>query len=66
MSQQHFTSPGQQVRFAQSYRDWCGNLCALRGDLWVVDAPQLLLALQPGIISRLPDVTEDLIEDRSK
>lgn len=66
VSQRHFTSPGQQVRFAQSYRDWCRNLCALRGDLWVVDAPQLLLARELGIISRLPDVTEDCIEDRNK
>lgn len=66
MSQRHFTSPGQQVRFSQSYRDWCRNLCALRGHLWVVDAPQLLLARELGIISRLPDVTEDSIEDRNK
>lgn len=66
VSQRHFTSPGQQVRFAQSYRDWCRNLCALRGDLWVVDATQLLLARELGIISRLPDVTEDCIEDRNK
>lgn len=66
VSQRHFTSPGQQVRFSQSYRDWCRNLCALRGDLWVVDATQLLLARELGIVSHLPDVTEDCIEDRNK
>lgn len=62
----HFNSEGQRVRFAQSYRDWCRNLCALRGDLWSVDASQLLLARELGIVSSLPDVSSDSIQDRNK
>lgn len=62
----HFKSEGERVRFAQSYRDWCRNLCALRGDVWSVDASQLLLARELGIISSLPNASTDSIQDRNK
>ncbi len=37
-----------------------------RGDRWVVDAPQLLIARSRGIIEHLPDISEDEVDDRNK
>ncbi|KAF1356167.1 hypothetical protein BDV97DRAFT_286873 [Delphinella strobiligena] len=38
----------------------------LRGDAWYVDAAQLLFAQQCGIISTLPNITLEQLNDRSK
>lgn len=61
-----FASPGERVRFTESYEDWCRNLCRLRADTWVLDAAQLRFAREIGIISKLPGISEDDIQDRNK
>lgn len=66
IEESHFVSEGERVRFRLRHADWCRNLCALRGDHWVVDATQLLLARELGIIDRLPTVSENDLQDRSK
>ncbi|KAI9863216.1 MAG: hypothetical protein M1813_004036 [Trichoglossum hirsutum] len=42
------------------------NIFCLRGNVWNVDAAQLLLTRQLGIISALPSVSEEELEDQSK
>lgn len=49
-----------------SGRDQYRALSRLAKDIWVLDASQLLTARKLGIISKLPDVTEDEIMDQSK
>ncbi|KAJ7211169.1 hypothetical protein GGX14DRAFT_362660 [Mycena pura] len=56
----------EKRRFLTTYRRWFSNLLYLLGDVWVVDAPQLLLARELGIIDRLPVVLKDDLEDRNK
>jgi hypothetical protein len=46
--------------------DWVTNLRALCGDRWSLDASQLALARERGIIDELPCITEDEIDDLSK
>lgn len=43
-----------------------GNLNALCGDRWIIDARQLLLARKLGIIERLPEIPLDELDDRNK
>ncbi|KAK1250007.1 hypothetical protein MKX08_010010 [Trichoderma sp. CBMAI-0020] len=62
----HFQDPWEQKRFLVSWDNWFYNLRALQGDLWILDANQLLLAREIGIIDRLPAVAEDDLGDRSK
>lgn len=45
---------------------WPSNLKVLCTSEWVLDAKQLLLARSLGIISRLPAISEDQIEDMNK
>jgi len=47
-------------------REWLSNLRALCGDRWYVDADQLALARQLGIIDKLPCMSEDEIGDLNK
>ncbi|UKZ63440.1 uncharacterized protein TrAtP1_004670 [Trichoderma atroviride] len=61
-----FRDPWEQTRFLISWDNWFYNLRALQGDLWILDANQLLLAREIGIIDRLPAVTEDDLGDRNK
>lgn len=44
----------------------CNTLQRLQGNVWYVDAAQLLLARQCGIISTLPKITVEQLKDRSK
>ncbi|KAK1751966.1 hypothetical protein QBC47DRAFT_389369 [Echria macrotheca] len=46
--------------------DWFTNLHALQGDIWILDAQQLLLARDMGIVDKLPSLGLDDIEDRNK
>ncbi|KAJ5425570.1 hypothetical protein N7465_000640 [Penicillium sp. CMV-2018d] len=48
-----------------SYTNWVGNLTLLCGNLWVVDANQLLLARELGIIDKLPDMSQDSLDDHN-
>lgn len=51
--------------FNMPYTDWVRNLTLLCGNLWVVDANQLLLARELGIIEKLPYVSHDSLDDHS-
>ncbi|KAJ9487917.1 hypothetical protein VN97_g5395 [Penicillium thymicola] len=48
-----------------SYTNWVGNLTLLCGNLWVVDANQLLLARERGIIDKLPYISQDSLDDHN-
>ncbi|KAH8665632.1 hypothetical protein BGZ61DRAFT_366339 [Ilyonectria robusta] len=54
------------ARFASSLYHWLCNLTLLGGDLWVLDANQILLARELGILEQLPSLHEDDVEDRNK
>lgn len=45
---------------------WYTNLRRFQGDVWSVDARQLLLMRKLGIITRLPKVAKDELDDRNK
>lgn len=45
---------------------WLTNLRVLCGNRWALDANQLLLARELGIIKRLPSISEDEINDLNK
>ena len=47
------------------YTDWARNLTLLSGNQWVVDANQLLLARELGIIEKLPYMSQDSLDDHS-
>jgi hypothetical protein len=62
----HFESQWELRRFQLDPQDWIFNIAVLQGDLWILDATQLLYARELGIISHLPGVSEDDIDDRNK
>ncbi|XWW96120.1 hypothetical protein V2A60_004090 [Cordyceps javanica] len=62
----HFEDDWERQRFSVLYRSWLRNLRRLQQDTWILDANQLLLARQLGIIERLPHLTEDDLDDRNK
>lgn len=62
----HFHTPWEESRFCNMPGAWVENVLALQGDRWVVDANQLLYARDMGIIEKLPSLSSDIIEDRSK
>ncbi|KAJ5372178.1 hypothetical protein N7517_004184 [Penicillium concentricum] len=51
--------------FNMPYTEWVGNLTLLCGNLWVVDANQLLLARELGIIDKLPYMPHDSLDDHN-
>lgn len=61
-----FPNSWEKARFRNTAGVWCGNLFVLQGDLWVLDAKQLLLARELGIIEQLPCMSEDELADRNK
>ncbi|OQE19952.1 hypothetical protein PENSTE_c014G03236 [Penicillium steckii] len=61
----HFKTPWEQMRFSRMQYFWMCNVHRLLGDRWVVDANQLFLARELGIIKRLPSLSTEEIEDRS-
>jgi len=56
----------EKERFIASPGRWCTNLSSLEGDLWVLDARQLLLARKLGIIDKLPAMDNDDLGDCNK
>ena len=54
------------TRFLMQRKAWYGNIHALRNNLWILDAKQLLVARELGIIDRLPSISEDDLDDRNK
>lgn len=61
-----FETKWDKRRFSVQYGSWFRNLRALQGNLWVLDAYQLLVAREKGIIKTLPRITTDEIDDRNK
>ncbi|KAI9737188.1 MAG: hypothetical protein M1834_000781 [Cirrosporium novae-zelandiae] len=49
-----------------NFRSWYRNLIVLQGNIWVLDASQLLFARKRGIIETLPAISEDELDDRTK
>ncbi|RWQ98574.1 hypothetical protein C8Q69DRAFT_459397 [Paecilomyces variotii] len=45
---------------------WYHNVCALQGNVWYLDAAQLLLVRQCGIITSLPHLPKEVLDDQSK
>ncbi|KIX08801.1 uncharacterized protein Z518_03458 [Rhinocladiella mackenziei CBS 650.93] len=50
----------------QKYTSYYYNLMALRGHVWILDAHQLLYAREHGLIAKLPQISENEIEDKNK
>lgn len=50
----------------QKHTTYWYNIRALRGNVWILDARQLLAARERGLIRALPRTSSDEIEDRSK
>lgn len=61
-----FPSPSEVSRFIAIHQFWVDNARVLQGDHWILDANQILLARDLGIIERLPQLSTEEIEDRSK
>ncbi|KAL9620579.1 MAG: hypothetical protein Q9160_004940 [Pyrenula sp. 1 TL-2023] len=61
-----FTSDWEKTRFLIHYRRIYSNLVVLQGNIWVLDACQLLLARRMGIITTLPSLPTDELNDRNK
>lgn len=61
-----FQGSYEKKSFLSQYDEWFCNLRTFRGNIWVLDSNQVLLARQLGIIKRLPNVSEDEISDRNK
>ena len=59
------SSRSLDVRVHKPTSYWC-NIMALRGNIWILDARQLLTARSRGLISSLPNLSEEDISDRSK
>ncbi|KAJ5620518.1 hypothetical protein N7510_004502 [Penicillium lagena] len=62
----YFPNSWEKARFRNTAGVWFGNLFALQGNLWVLDAKQLLLARELGIIEQLPCMSDDELADRNK
>lgn len=46
--------------------NWYHNVSALQGNIWYVDAAQLLFARQAGIITSLPSLSHEVLGDQIK
>lgn len=66
VTMEHFKTKWERRRFLEGYTCWFHNLHALQGDLWILDAHQLLIARELGIIENLPKLSNDEIDDRNK
>ncbi|KAK6841217.1 hypothetical protein PG995_000315 [Apiospora arundinis] len=63
----HFQNKAEFARFADGYGDvWASNIGCLKGNLWILDANQLLMAREVGIIDKLPFLASDDLDDRNK
>lgn len=57
-----YGSPGTSIGLLR----WYDNICALQGNVWYVDGVQLLFIRQCGIITSLPLLPKETLEDQSK
>ncbi|KAI9699866.1 MAG: hypothetical protein M1820_007041 [Bogoriella megaspora] len=49
-----------------AWRLWAQGLLALQGNVWILDAEQLLCVRNTGLVGRLPDVSVDDLMGRSR
>ncbi|CAG8013736.1 unnamed protein product [Penicillium olsonii] len=66
VSPDHFTDEKERQWFLTFIKFWVSNVVYLCGDIWVLDANQLLLARKLGIIKRLPSLSNESLNDRNK
>ncbi|KAI4695855.1 uncharacterized protein J4E88_000025 [Alternaria novae-zelandiae] len=66
VTMEHFQTEWERNRFLRGYTSWFHNLHVLQGDLWILDAHQLLLARELGIIKTLPNLSKDEVDDKTK
>ncbi|KAJ5881911.1 uncharacterized protein N7529_000583 [Penicillium soppii] len=62
----HFVEEWEREKFLSNHYDWFLNIRILCGNLWVLDANQLLLARELGIIETLPSLSQASLNDRNK
>ena len=68
---EHLMATVQEIQIPETqaiqFRNmWLKSLTTLQTDSWPLDAEQLYLCREMGLIHKLPDISEDEIEDRSK
>ena len=54
---------------SQIQADWPSqnvDMATLQGNIWILDSKQLVLAREHGVIKKLPSLTKEEIQDRSK
>ena len=66
ITMEHFEGDWEKRQFRYKYKHWFYNLVALQGDLWALDAHQLLVARKLGVITNLPNVRTDELDDKNK
>ncbi|KAE8409777.1 hypothetical protein BDV37DRAFT_277432 [Aspergillus pseudonomiae] len=69
MSEEMLSQYSSMVRGASVYNSSSiqhYNILAMEGSVWVLNAPQLLMARHYGIIERLPNITCQEIDDKNK
>ncbi|KAK8095691.1 hypothetical protein PG999_013713, partial [Apiospora kogelbergensis] len=62
----HFGNQFEFGRLRKSCNSFARNIGLLKGNLWVMDANQLLMAREIGIIDKLPFLASDDLDDRNK
>lgn len=65
-AQFHLEEDEEDARGSTSISNNSSTILALEGDVWVLTAAQLIEARRIGLLSRLPNLTEDEISDRNK
>jgi hypothetical protein len=63
---QKFSTAWERESYLLFPEAWYLNLLALQGNVWSLDACQLLLARKMGIIRKLPHISRDELDDRNK
>ncbi|KAL9094376.1 MAG: hypothetical protein Q9165_003226 [Trypethelium subeluteriae] len=68
---EHLNALVRQIEIPRSdmmryQHSWLKSLTILQTDTWPLDAEQIYLCREMGLIRQLPDLSEDEIEDRSK
>ncbi|OQO12985.1 hypothetical protein B0A48_02449 [Cryoendolithus antarcticus] len=63
---EYFDTVWEKWEYITGHAMWYLNLTTLRGNIWILDACQLLYARKIGIIDKLPVITRDQVDDRNK
>lgn len=62
----YFRNESEASIFLHITGSWARNISLLRSNLWILDANQLLMARELGIIEKLPFLASDDLDDRNK